>query len=487
MNTRVLHFFGIFMIFIGACLCLPFVVALVFGEHREAGAFLISIGICLVPGIIASIAYKTSAADEKLALRDSYFIVAISWLLASVFGCLPYLLAGTTDSFSLAFFETASGFSTTGATIFPRVEDLPHCILIWRALTQWLGGMGMIVLFFALLPKFGAKAGKISGAETPGPIQRRLTSRYSDTAQLMYNAYIILTVLLLILLKFGGMSFFDALAHSLATMGTGGFSTHTGGLAYFNSSYIYLVITVFAFLAGCNFTLFFDILYGRIKEVIKDEEYRCYFIIILISSALIALSMKLSGTMKDFFSSITTAIFVTANTISTLGFETGNIQMPPFCLLILLCLMIMGGCSSSTAGGVKVSRILILFKVVKADIRQRIHSFVIDETTYNRKKIHKDTRDIILSFVILYFVVVGASTIIISAFGGGSVLNNLLSILSCIANQGPSMDCFGLKFNYYTDSWICVITYVFVMIAGRLEITTFLVLFSRYFWNPNKS
>lgn len=487
MNRRVLHFFGIFMVFIGGCQCIPLIFALAFGEYREAGAFLMSIAICLVPGIAVRTCFRTSVSDENLGLRDSYCIVAVSWILASIFGALPFILSGVTDDYFLAFFETASGFSTTGATIFPQVEALPHCILIWRALTQWLGGMGMIVLFFALLPKFGIKASRISNAETPGPIQRKLTSHYANTAQYFYYAYILLTLILAVLLKIGGMSFFDAIAHALTTLATGGFSTHTGGLSYFDSSYIYCVIGIFAFLAGTNFVLFFDLLAGKFKSIIKDEEFRLYLLIIISSTLLISSYLKATGAIDSFFKSLSSALFVTLNTLSTLGFEVGNFKMPPFCLFILIFLMMIGGCSSSTSGGIKVSRLLMLFKAVKKEIRQRIYGTVADNTKYNNKKMDKNNVDYILSFTILFAAVVGIATIIISAFGGGDVLNNLLSVLSCIGNQGPSFDNFGLTCNYFTDSRICIITYTFVMIAGRLEIATFLVLFSSHFWNPNKA
>ena len=484
MNTKVLHFFGIFLVFIGACMAVPLLIALAYGEYREAGAFLLSSVICITPGIISRLIFKTAVTDEKLALRDSYFIVAVSWFLASLFGSLPYLLTGVTSSFKDALFETASGFTTTGATIFPDVEILPHCILVWRSLTQWLGGMGIIVLFFALLPKFGAVAGTISRAETPGPIQRRIASRYSAMAQRLYLAYIILTGLLFLLLLFGKMSPFDAINHAFTTMATGGFSTYNNGLAHFNSSYIYLVIGLFAFLAGSNFTLFFDILQGRIKEAFKDEEYRRYLEIILVSTVLIFIFLALDHGTDDLFHDFGSAAFHVLNTISTLGFETEAASWPSFCLLILVCLMIMGGCSSSTAGGVKVSRVLLLFKVIRRDIRNSIHGSLVDDITYNRKKIQTDTMNYILSFSILFMTVIGVATLIIALFGGGDLLQDILSLLSCMGNQGPAFDNLGLECCYNTESWICSLTYIFVMIAGRLEITTFLVLFSRHFWNP---
>lgn len=487
MNNRVLPFFGKFLIFIGACQLLPLIIALVYGEKHQAGAFLISIAISVIVGFAIICHHSEDVNVGKLKLRESFFLVSVSWLIASLFGCIPYIASGSTDSFLYAFFETASGLTTTGATIFPRVEDLSHSILIWRALTQWLGGMGMIVLFFALLPKFGAAANVISQSETPGPMKRKITSRFSETARKLYLSYIILTVVLAILLLFGGMSAFDAMAHAFTTMATGGFSTHTGGLGYFNSAYIYAVIAIFAFLAGSNFTLYHDVIKGKTTALIKDEENRNYIIIIIVSAIAIAISLSIYDADENAVSDISAAFFQVVNTISTLGFETNNTAWPPFCIIILVSLMIIGGCSSSTAGGVKVSRFITLFKVVRKEIRQRIHETVVEDIKYNGKRIDNDMVDYILSFTVLFLVTITSGTLIVCLAGGGDVMTNLLTILSCISNLGPGLDNLGLTCAYYTNSWVCTITYTFVMIAGRLEIMPFLVLFSRHFWNSNRA
>lgn len=487
MNRRVLPFFGKFLIFIGGCQALPLIIALVYGEKHQAGAFLISIAISELIGLLIIKLYGKDENTSKLKLRDSFFLVSVAWLLASLFGCIPYFLSGSTDNFLYAFFETASGLTTTGATIFTHVEDLSHSILIWRAFTQWLGGMGMIVLFFALLPKFGAAANVISQSETPGPMQRKITSRFSATARKLYLSYIALTAVLAVLLLFGGMSIFDAVAHAFTTMATGGFSTHTGGLGYFNSEYIYIVIGIFAFLAGTDFTLYHDVLKGKVSSLIEDEENRNYIIIIFVSAIAIMMSLSLSEEVDNAISDVSASFFQVVNTISTLGFETNNTTWPPFCILILVSLMIIGGCSSSTAGGIKVSRFITLFKVVRKEIKQRIHESVVEDIKYNGKRIDNDMVDYILSFTVLYLVVITSGTLIVCLAGGGDVMTNLLTALSCISNLGPGLDNLGLTCVYHTESWICTITYTFIMIAGRLEIMPFLVLFSRRFWNSNRA
>lgn len=486
MNKRVIHFLGIFMMVIGVSMLIPLSVAVAFGESNQIGAFMLSIAISLLPGAIVSDLYKNSVFEEKLTRRDGFFIVTVSWLLSSLFGCLPYILGGSLPNFFDAFFETASGFSTTGATLFPRVEDVPNSILMWRSITQWLGGMGIVVLFFALIPKFGAKGSTISTAEAPGPIQRKLTSKYSDTAKWFYLIYIALTLILALLLKIGGMSVFDAFNHALTTLATGGFSTHTGGIGYYNSTFIYIVVGIFGFFAATNFALFFDLITGNFTSVFKDEEFRSFLRIVAASTILIAVSLKISAEDNNVLNDLGAAFFQVVNTISTLGAETANTSWPSFCIIILACLMMMGGCSSSTAGGIKVSRITTLIKVVRRDIRQRLHGSVVEDITNNGQKIQKDTMDYILSFVVLYLTVISTATLIICFAGGGDVMTNLLSVLSCISNLGPGLDNLGLVCEYHTQSALCSITYVLVMIAGRLELSTFLVIFSGYFWNPDR-
>lgn len=482
MNKRIFHFLGIFLIAIGAAMVLPLLTALAYGEYHLAGAFILSILICIVPGWIVRLSYKKTLSEEKLNFRDGYFIVTAVWFISSIFSAFPYFISGVMPNFIDAFFESASGYTTTGATLFTHVESLPRSILMWRSLTQWLGGMGIVVLFFAFLPSFGAKGNTIANAETPGAFQRKLTSRYSDTARVFYALYISLTLILAVLLAIGGMGAFDAFNHALTTMATGGFSTRTGGIGSFNSSFIYIVIGIFAFFAATNFALFFDVLTGKFKSLFKDEEFRSFVVIVAISSILITISLKLTDSSTNAINDVAAAFFQVINTISTLGVETANSNWPPFCLIILALLMISGGCSSSTSGGIKVSRITTLVKVLRLDIRRRIHGTVVEEITYNDKKVETKTMDYILSFVVLYLTIVLTATLIICGFGGGDLMTNLISVLSCISNLGPGMDSLGLVCEYHTQSSICSITYAVVMIAGRLELETFLVIFSRHYW-----
>ena len=465
---------------------LPLLVALAYDEKPEAWAFLMCIIGCIATGNIINKVYKRDLGQETVERRDSYIIVSSAWLIASLIGCLPYLLTGAIDNFFLAFFETCSGFTTTGASVFTDIEHLPHAILIWRCFTQWLGGMGIIVLFVALLPKLGAKAATISNVETPGPITAKISARSSDSALNLYKAYIMLTFILFLLLWAGKMNWFDALAHAFATMATGGLSTHNTGLAYFNSNYIYVVIGIFAFMAGTNFVLFFEMLAGRIQRIIKDEEFRAYVVIIAVSSALIAVSLTVSGTCKSVLESILRAVFQAINTMSTTGFMTGDVNWPSFCVLLMVFLMIVGGCSSSTAGGIKVSRMLVAAKIVLSELKRRTHDNLVDDIKFNKQLIPGTTLSYIYNYSTLFFATIIIGTLIVGIFGGGSAETNFLTILSCISSLGPGLDTLGLLCEYHISSPVCIITYNFIMIAGRLEITTLLVMFSRHFWQADR-
>lgn len=482
MLKRIIHFIGYFMTFIGVSMLLPLFIALAYSEELAAQAFLISILICFIPGMLLRTLSTTTLGEEKVSRRDSYLIVTLAWLTASLLGSFPYLLSESTDNFFHAFFESCSGFTTTGASVFTEIEHLPHAILMWRCFTQWLGGMGMIVLFTALLPGLGIKGLSISSAETPGPTETRLTAKYRDTARNIYLVYIALTLILFVLLFAGGMSPFDALAHAFATMATGGFSTHNAGLAFFNSRYIYFVIGIFAMLAGTNFALFFDVFAGRIKKVLEDEELVLYLTIIAVSTLLITASLGVKDVHSNVLYSMSHALFQAVNTLSTTGFLTGDVNWPSFCVLLLTFLMMIGGCSSSTAGGIKISRILIAFKIIKLELKSRTHENLIDDIKYDGVKVNASVLYHIYTYTSLFLMTIVAGTVMLSIFGGGSAQTNFLTIISCISSLGPGLDNLGLLCDYHLTSNISLLICNFVMIAGRLEITTMLIIFTRHFW-----
>ena len=471
----------------GACLMLPLVTALIYGEKAPARAFALVMLACFLLGGVLRLLFRSDLSAMKVKPRDSYFIVTTTWLIASVAGCLPYILTGAIPDFIEAFFETASGFTTTGSTILTEVESLPRSVLMWRSFTQWLGGMGIIVLFVALLPRFGIKAQNIASAETPGPTVTKLSSRFSGTAQRLYVAYIVLTAMLACLLMCGGVGFYDALNHAFTTMATGGFSTYNNSIAHFESGYITWVITVFMFLAGTNFELFFVAVRGDIKKVLKNEEFRTYSIIILVCTIYVTASLMARGGYESAKHAVTDAAFQVCTIITTTGYATTDFNLwPAFCHMILIMLMFIGGSSSSTAGGIKVIRVMVLFRTIKREIGVKLHGNIVRDISVDRQKVMAGTLTYIIGFVTTYLITLCAGVILISIGGRGDPLTNFTAVLTCISNVGPGLGDAGPVCNFHFYDGFSKMVLALVMIAGRLELSTFFVLFSRFYWDPNK-
>lgn len=464
----------------------PFILALAYGEYSSAKAFAYAIAIAYIIGIYIRKAFELPADKVKLKLKDSYFIVTVSWLCASVLAAIPFVIQGAIPNPINAFFEMCSGFSTTGATILTNVEAVPKSLLFWRAMTQWLGGMGMIVLVMAILPSLGVKAQNIASAETPGPTVTKLTSRFSGTAQKLYKAYIILTVLQVVLYMFGGMSLYDSVCHSFTTMATGGFSTYNDSIAHFNSTYIVWVTTVFMVLAGTNFNLFFVAAHNGLRKMFRDEEFKLYIQIVLVATALTTACLLLKGVYNGFWHALTDAAFQVTTIMSTTGFATTNFDLwPAFCKMILIMLMLVGASSSSTAGGLKVVRVLVSFKIIKRHIKLKIHDNIVNDVRLDGQKIGSATMTYIVSFISFFIFTLAAGTLIVSV-DGADLVTNFTAVLSCLSNVGPGLCKVGPIGNFDFYSNFSTFFLALVMIAGRLELNTFFLLLSRHFWNPDK-
>ncbi len=487
MKKGVLGFYGYFMLFLAGCLAVPLLVALLYGEKNCAVSFLVTMILCAVPGYIIYRRRSEVFNANKLKLRYSYFIAASAWIIASVLGAVPYVISGSIPDFAEAFFETCSGFTTTGSTILTEIESLPRSILFWRSLTQWLGGMGIMVLFVALLPGFGIKARNIAGAETPGPTVTKVSSRFSVTAKLMYTAYLILTTALTVLLLFGGMNLFDAVCHAMTAMATGGYSTYNDGVAHFNSYYIYWVLTIFMFLAGTNFNLFFVAIQDSPRKALRDDEFRFYCLSLLTAVILVVISLMTQGGYTDFGRALTDSAFQVVTLMTTTGYATANyIEWPAFAQMILLLLMLSGASSSSTSGGIKEVRVLVFFRLIRYEVRRMLHANIIDDIRYNGKKMMPETLSYIMSFLTTYILTLMLSTLIISVTGDGNLISNFTAALTCISNVGPGMDLVGPECNFHFYSTFSKYVLSMVMLIGRLEMTTFLIIFTRSFWRPDK-
>ncbi|MBR0308707.1 MAG: TrkH family potassium uptake protein [Mogibacterium sp.] len=485
--NRIINFYALFLNLLGACFALPLATALIYGETTSVRAFAIVMAGCIALGTVMHFACRSDINAMELRPRDSYFLVASVWLIASVIGCIPYMLTGCIPSFFEALFETCSGFTTTGATIVSDVEAMPRAILMWRSFTQWLGGMGIIVLFVALLPRFGIKARNIAKAETPGPTVTKLTSRFTGTAQRLYIVYIVLTMLLVLFLMGGGLDFFDALNHSFTTMATGGFSTYNDSVGHFHNNYISWIITLFMFLAGTNFELFFIVLNGNIKRALKNEEFRLYVIILAVSTGAIAASLLANGGYDSIYQAVTDSAFQVTTVMTTTGYATTNFGIwPTFCQMVLFILMVIGASSSSTAGGIKVIRVLVLFKMIKREIGIKLHGNIVRDVSLDSQKVLSETVTYIIGFVTMYFITLILATFLISIPGNGNLVTNLTATLSCISNVGPGLDSVGPVFTYHFYDGFSKFVLSMVMIAGRLELSTFFIIFSRFFWDPHR-
>ncbi|MBQ4489983.1 MAG: TrkH family potassium uptake protein [Pyramidobacter sp.] len=439
-----------------------------------------ALGVC---GAIAMAAFKKRRKNdppEHITGREAFVIVSLSWVIASVIGALPYTDCGLT--FTDAFFEAMSGFSTTGASILTNVEGLSRGVLLWRSLTHWLGGMGIIVLCLAIIPFIGGSGIELFKAESPTPIPEKLTPRLSQTALYLWLVYILLTVLETIALKLCGMSFYDAVNHAFATMATGGFSTRNASIAAFGSPAVEWVITVFMFLAGVNFTLHFLFLRGSFGAYFADDEFRWYAGITLIVTALIAVCAAGAGMAQPLSQTIRHAAFQTVTILTTTGFGvTDTLQWPYFVHLILLLLMFIGGCAGSTGGGMKVLRVMVLTRSVKNDMLRTLQPKRVLCVRIGGKPQENDLVRSILAFFVMFMILLGVMSLALTWLGI-DVLSSLSGVLACLSNIGPGLGQFGPVSNYAAvptcGKWILS----FAMLVGRLEITTVMMLFMPSTW-----
>ena len=417
--------------------------------------------------------------NRNIYAREGFFIVGVSWVLLSVFGALPFMLTGEIPSFTDAFFETVSGFTTTGSSILSNLDGLSHASLFWRSFTHWVGGMGILVFTVAFIPLASGRTMHILKAEMPGPVIGKLVSKVRVTARILYVIYAALTLVQIILLILGGMPVFDSILNSFATAGTGGFSMSNEGIVY-NSAYIDGVITVFMILFGINFNLIYFFLIGKIAPVLKSEELRGYLAIIAGSTLLITLNI--ASQYPSYLKAFRYAVFQVASIITTTGFTTTNYdKWPMFSQTILLLLMFIGACAGSTGGGIKVSRIIMLSKQAIQELKKMIHSRSVTTLNFEGEAIAPKTISNVYSYLVLYLLVFAASLLILS-------LENLdfqttfSAVATCINNVGPGFKAVGPTGNFGFLSDFSKWTLSFAMLAGRLEIFPILLLFSKSLW-----
>ncbi|MGL4485185.1 MAG: TrkH family potassium uptake protein [Anaerovoracaceae bacterium] len=472
---------GALLLLTAVFLTIPLLIAFVYNETQSAKAFSYVIIPTFIIGLLIILLSKKR--ETKLHLRDGFLIVTMSWFIVSLLGAIPFVLSAAIPSYVDAFFETCSGLSTTGASILSDIEALPKSMLFWRSFTHWLGGMGIIVLAVALLPALGIGGQCIAEAEAPGPTLSKITPKIADTAKILYLTYLGFTVVETLLLWAGGLSFFDAITQTFATVGTGGFSTKNIGIAAFDSAYVEWVITAFMFLSGVSFILYFTALKRGPKIFIKDDEFKSYFSITLVATIIITIILFAAG-FGNLSDSIRASAFQVLTILTTTGFATSDFALWPMAAqMILLAMFFIGASSGSTGGGVKVIRIIVLFKLINKNILSRIHPNSITEIKINHNPLANGVTSNIASFIFLYIAAVALGTVLVSVDDLGLV-TSFTAAAACVGNIGPGFDAVGPTMNYGMFSDFSKIVLSILMVAGRLELFTVFMLFSRRFWNP---
>lgn len=477
MNKRfILRILGIILCIEGTFLLPPFFLALARGENASGFAF--SALACFAAGVPLRC---LRAAKSRLQTRDGYIAVALAWLVLVLFGALPYRLSGVLPSYIDALFETVSGFTTTGASVLARVETLPHGILLWRALTQWLGGMGVLVMMLALLPKLGEGSVNLMRAESPGPISTKLLPRTADTAQALYSIYIALTAAQTVLLRVAGMPWFDAVTTALTTISTGGFSVRDASISYYGSSAINWILIFFMFVSSINFSLLYMAATRRVRDALRSEELRAYALIVFGSTALIAVDLVLK-TGKGVYQAVEQAAFQVTTIISTTGFYTEDYDLwPHFCRSMLLMVMFIGGCAGSTSGGMKVSRFVVLFKGLRRELRRILHTREVRPITLDGQRVEEETISAVSGFFFAYVVILLLCAAVVS-LDEVDLATSLSATITSISNVGPGLSLAGPTRNFAFFSAASKLALSFTMLLGRLEIMPLLVLFLPSVW-----
>ena len=469
---------GLLLLIEGVFIGISSLVSLYYNQY-DFKALIITTIICFTIGI--TLWFLTKKADKNISKREGYIIVSLVWVIFSTFGALPFVISGAIPSFTDAFFETMSGFTTTGASILNNVESTPFGLLFWRSLTQWLGGMGIIVLSIAILPIFGIGGMQLFVAEVPGPTPDKLHPRIKETAKRLWVIYVLFTLAEVILLKIGGMNWFDAINHSFTTMATGGYSTKQASIAHFNSPFIDYIITLFMFIAGTNFTLSYFALHLKFGKVLKNEEFRFYLGFVMLFTIAIAFSLYHLhdfGVEKAFRDSI----FQVVSIITTTGFATADyLNWTPFVIVMLFALMFFGGSAGSTGGSIKIVRVSLLLKNSYQELKRIIHPNAIIPVRMNGKSVSPAIISNILAFVVIYMLITIISTILISALGY-DLQTSLGAVAATLGNIGPGIGLVGPSGNYAHFPDIGKWFLSFLMLIGRLELFTILILFSPAFW-----
>ncbi len=451
-----------------------------FYYHEISGdAFLISASIAIGVGII----FRLIGAENReqfIGKREGFLVVGLSWVVLSAFGMLPFIFSGVIPKVSDAYFETMSGFTTTGSTILPNIDVVPLGLLFWRCLTQWIGGLGIVVFALAVLPIIGGNASYLFDAETTGIARERFQPRVTQVAKRLLLTYVVLTVVVAILLWLGPMNMFDAVCQALSTVSTGGFSTKQDSIAYWNSPYVEYVISIFMFVGGINFALLYFLCKGQYKKLLHNEELKWYFFIYISFTIVITTGLIYSGKINVAEDAFRTSLFQVTSAITTTGFSTADFtSWGPFYMFLIYFLMIICACAGSTSGGIKVIRVVVLFKNAINEFKRQVHPNAILPVRINDEVLPSDTVTKVLAFIFLYLLILFLSFLVLS-FTGITFEDSITASVSCMGNVGLGSLSDSGHFGHLSDTAKWYLS--FLMLTGRLELFTILSLFMPAFW-----
>lgn len=452
-------------------------------NEADSDVFLLSTIVTLLFGVMGLLIGRR--AESRMGEREGYVIVAMVWVVFSAFGLLPYYFSGQVPNLTDAWFETMSGFTTTGATIIPDLTVITHGLLFWRSLTQWIGGMGIIVLSIAILPIFGLNGMQLYAAEVSGLTYEKLSPRIADTAKMMWSIYILLTLTEIAALWLCGMDVFDAVCHSFSTIATGGFSTHNNSLEFYDSAAIHYTVTFFMFVSGINFVMLIYLLRGKVRNFFQDEELRWYSAAVLVFAVALTIGLYIarpgwSGIEME--RAFRDSIFTVISSMTSTGYTISDyMYWPVVAWVVIFFLMLTGACAGSTAGGIKWVRLSIILKNGVAEFQRRIHPNAIIPVKLNEKAVPQQTINNIMAFLIFYVFII-AVTVVIFCASGVNFDESIGAAVSAIGNVGISIGQFGPAGTYAEFPTVAKWVMSFVMLIGRLEIFTVLLLFTRALW-----
>ncbi len=480
MNFRaILSVLGFLVGCSGAAMLLGIPFSIYYGDD-DIVPLLISSGITVSIGFVTWRQFKSD--KQELGQREGFIIASLGWVAISLFGTLPFILSGSITNFTDAVFETISGFTTTGASILTDVETLPHGVLFWRSMTHWIGGMGIIVLSLAILPFLGVAGMQLYKAEAAGPTKDKLAPRITETARLLWGVYVLLTFLETVLLLLGGMSFFDALCHSIGTVATGGFSTKNTSVAFFNSAYIDYVIGIFMFLSAVNFSLHFAALRGDVLNYFRNSEFKFYILWLGSAVAFVTIVNLFTQPGYGFLDAFRFSFFNVTSASSCTGFANADFALwGSAAQFVIVLVMFTGGCAGSTTGAIKSVRVMLLLRNTLAEIKRILHPDAIVPIKFNKRTVEPEILSVIASFFVLYLTSYVISVLII-VITGVDLVSALSGVAACMGEVGPGLNTVGPMGNYSSIPDLAKWVLSADMLLGRLELFTIMVVFTRSFW-----